>query len=420
VIAGARTPFAKAGVDLAKVPPQELGRAAARECLDRSGLDPAVVEEVIFGCAGQPSDAANIARVVALNAGVPKSVPASTVHRNCASALESLTTAMDRAAAGRSKVILAGGTESMSSFPLSFPRSYADKLGRLAGAKTLTARLGVMASFRLKDFKPRISLMEGLTDPFTGLSMGQTAEKLAREWNITRQDQDAFALDSHRKACAARERLASEICPVGVPPKFEKVLDRDTGPRDTQSMEALAKLKTVFERKGGTVTPGNACGITDGAVALLLMTEEKAKADGLKPLGYLVDYLWAGLEPERMGLGPAYAMPRLLDRQGLTLKDIDLIELNEAFAAQVIACRKAMASESWCREHLDRGAVGEIDPARMNVNGGAIAIGHPVGATGARLVLTLLHELKRRGAKRGVGTLCIGGGQGGAVLVERD
>ncbi len=420
MVAGVRTPFAKAGLDLASVPPQELGRIAARECLDRSGISPAAIDEVVLGCAGQPSDAANIARVVALNAGVPQSVPACTVHRNCASAMESLTTSMDRMAAGRAELILAGGTESMSSFPLLYPRSFADKFGRFASAKSLGGRLGALASLRLSDFKPRIAILEGLSDPFTGLSMGHTAEKLAREFGLTREAQDAFSLESHRRACAAKRRLAEEIVPVSIPPRYERILEEDVGPREGQSIEALAKLKPIFDRRYGTVTPGNSCMVTDGAVAMMLMSEARARAEGLTPLGYLVDYAYAGLEPERMGLGPAYAVPKLLKQAGLGMKEIDLIELNEAFAAQVMACEKALASEAWCREHLGSGALGEIDPARRNVNGGAIALGHPVGATGARLVLTLLKEMGRRGLRRGLATLCIGGGQGGAVLVERD
>ena len=421
VVAGVRTPFAKAGGALAGVPAQELGRVAARECLDRSGFPPSGIDEVILGCAGQPSDAANIARVVALNAGVPQSVPACTVHRNCASAMESLTTAMDRIAAGRSEVVLAGGTESMSSFPLNYPRSFADKMGRLMAAKGGLAKAGVMASFRPGDFKPRIAIVEGLTDPFTDLNMGQTAEKIAREFGITREAQDAFALESHRRACVGAARLAEEIVPVPVPPDYGTVVEKDVGPRDTQTLEALAKLKPMFQKGAyGTVTAGNACMVTDGAVSMLLMKEERALAEGLTPLGYLVDYAYAGLEPERMGLGPAYAVPRVLDRAAWTLAELDLIELNEAFAAQVIACEEALASPAWCEAHLGRGALGRVDPARRNVNGGAIALGHPVGATGARLVLTLLRELARRGAHRGLATLCIGGGQGGAVLVERD
>lgn len=419
VVEGIRTPFAKAGTALAYVPPQELGRVAARECLDRSGFDPAGLDEVIFGCAGQPSDAANIGRVVALNAGVPQAVPACTVHRNCASAMEAVTTAMDRIAAGRGETLLAGGTESMSSFPLNFPRSFADKLGRAAAARSLGARLAAFASMRPRDFKPRIAILEGLTDPFTGMNMGETAEKLAREFGLGREAQDRFALESHRRAVAAAPRLAEEMVPVAVPPRYERMVAADVGPREGQTMEALAKLKPLFGREHGTVTAGNACMVTDGAVALLLMREDRARAEGRRPLGYLVDYAYAGLEPERMGLGPVYAMHRLLGRQGLSLADLDLVELNEAFAAQVMACQAAMASEAWCREHLGRGALGELDPARLNPNGGAIALGHPVGATGARIILTLLKELGRRGLQRGVATLCIGGGQGGAVLVER-
>lgn len=420
LVAGARTPFAKAGADLARVPAQELGRAAARECLDRAAFLPTLLDEVILGCGGQPPDAANIARVVALNAGVPKEVPACTVHRNCASAMEAVTTAMDRMAAGRASAILAGGMESMSSFPLLYPRSFADKFGRFAMARTLGPRLAALSSFRLGDFKPRIAILEGLSDPFTGLSMGQTAEILVRDFGFTREGQDAFALESHRRAVAARDRLAEEVTPVAVPPKYDRIVDRDTGPRENQSMEALGKLRPAFEKRFGTVTPGNACMVTDGAVAILLMSEERARAEGVRPLAWIADYAWAGTEPQRMGLGPVYAVAKLLKRRGLALRDVDLWEVNEAFAAQVMACEAAFDSEAWCREHLGEGAWGRIDPARRNVNGGAIALGHPVGATGARLLYTLALEMGRRGLGCGIATLCIGGGQGGAVLLERD
>jgi acetyl-CoA acyltransferase len=265
--------------------------------------------------------------------------------------------------------------------------------------------------------------MVGLTDPFCGLNMGQTAEILAREFEISREEQDKFALGSHLKAVAAQEagRLAEEITPVYVPPKFDTVVKEDVGPRKGQTLEALAKLKPFFDKKYGTVTVGNACPITDGAAMLLLMSREKAESLGYKPLASIRSYGYAGLEPERMGLGPALATPVALKRAGLKLKDIGLIELNEAFAAQVIGCEKAFASKKFYQDRMGLSeAVGEINPEILNVNGGAIALGHPVGVTGSRLVLTLMREMKRRNIQFGLATLCIGGGQGGAVIVERE
>lgn len=421
VVAGVRTPFTRMGTSLAACGADELGRAAAAALLARTGLDPAQVDEVIFGCVGNPVDAANVARVIALRAGVPESVPALTVSRNCASGFEAITQAADKAASGRGDVFLVGGAESMSNYPLLYNETAARKLAALGKAKGLGQKLGAFAQFRPADlFTPRISLVLGLTDPVCGLGMGQTAEVLARDWAITREQQDAFALRSHRRAEAGRARLAEEITPVyprgGQEPA---VVTADNGVRDGQTMEALAKLKAVFERRGGTVTAGNASQVTDGAVALLVATEAGVRRTGLAPLGRVVDYAYAGCEPARMGLGPVYALARLEQQTGRTLDQADLVEINEAFAAQVLACRTAAASPDFARRHLGRErALGEIDEEKLNVNGGSIALGHPVGASGARLVLTALKELQRRRARRAVVSLCVGGGQGGALWLE--
>lgn len=421
IVDGVRTPFARMGTTLGACDAAELGRTAAAGVLARTGIDPASIDEVVFGCVGNPMDAANVGRVIALRAGVPERVPAITVSRNCASGFEALTQAAEKAAAGRGDIFLVGGTESMSRYPLLYGDSAVRKFSAIAKARTAGARIGAFARFRPSDlFKPRPSLMLGLTDPVCGLGMGQTAEVLARDWEIDRGMQDAFALQSHRKAQSARERLAKEIAPVYPRGAREaQAVTADNGIREGQTLEALAKLKPAFEKRDGTVTAGNASQITDGAVALLAMTEAGLKRAGVSPLGRLVGYAYAGCEPARMGLGPVYAIARAERETGLGVADADLIEINEAFAAQVLACCAAATSDDFGRTELGRdGALGEIPAARLNVNGGAIALGHPVGASGARLVLTALKELRRRAAKRALVSLCVGGGQGGALWLE--
>ncbi len=418
IIDGVRTPFCKMGTDLARLGADELGRIAVNALLTRTGLDPALIDEVIFGCVAQPAEAANVARVIALRAGIPEAVPAFTVHRNCASGLEAFTQAFEKMAAGRGSIFLVGGTESMSLVPLLFKPSAAAKFGHVARAKSAFQKLRSIAAFRPSDFQPRIGLQLGLTDPVCGMNMGETAELLAREHGITRELQDAFALESHTRALAAREKLAEEICPVFLPPKSP--LTSDNGPRQNQSLELLGRLRPVFEKKTGTVTAGNSSQITDGAVALLVMTEEKARELGFTPLGALTGYAYAGCDPARMGLGPVFAMAKAEEKTGLNLEQADLVEINEAFAAQVLAVLKCLKSEEFARKFLRRDRhLGKIPKDRLNVNGGAIALGHPVGATGARLVLSSLKELERRQAKRALVSLCVGGGQGAAIWLER-
>ena len=296
----------------------------------------------------------NISRVVALNAGVPKEVSAYTVHRNCASALESVSQAFDKIRSGSADVVIAGGTESMSQMPLLFSKAFTDVFVKVMAAKTLPLKLSALSQLHLHDLKPEVAIMQGLTDPFSGLNMGETAEILAREFEISREEQDQFALKSHQKTIAAQEagRFAEEITPVFLPPKYETYVKEDVGPRKGLTIEQLAKLKPYFDRKFGTVTVGNACPITDGAAMLLMMSREKADNLGYKPLGVMRSYGFAGLEPERMGLGPALATPLALKRAGLKLSDMNLIELNEAFAAQVIACSKAFASKKFYKDRL--------------------------------------------------------------------
>ncbi|HMB71301.1 MAG TPA: thiolase family protein [bacterium] len=416
-----RTPMVRAGAELRDVPAKELARGVIAELLARTGTPAARVDEVILGNAGTPADAPNIARVAALLAGVPEAVPGLTVHRNCASGLEAVMLAAEKVAAGSAGLIIAGGTESMSRIPMQLPADANPWFVRWAKARSLGARLSALAAVRPKTFAPKSALLEGLTDPVCGLNMGRTAENLAREFGITRDDQDAFALESHLRAVAAGAsgRLAKEITPAFVGPRFDRVIEHDIGPREGQSREALAKLRPVFDRRDGTVTAGNSCQITDGAAAVIVASEVRAAELGIRPLARIRGAATVGLSPARMGLGPAYALPAALDRAGLALNDVDRIEINEAFAAQVIACELALDSEAFCREELNRPVVGAIDPGRRNVNGGAIALGHPIGATGARLITTLVTELVESGTAVGVATLCVGGGQGSAVVVER-
>jgi acetyl-CoA acetyltransferase family protein len=419
IVDGIRTPFAKMGTEFAALPADELGRMAVDALLTRTGIDPAIVDEVIIGCVGQPIEAANVSRVIALRAGIPRHVPAITVSRNCASGMEAITQADEKLATGRGSVFIVGGAESMSQYPLAYKYSTAVKFAALNKAKKLHQKLKAMGAFRPSDFSPRIGLLLGLTDPTCGLGMGQTAEIITRENGITREMQDAFAVESHRRALDGRERLKEEICAAYVPPGFKRVLEEDNGPRGDQSLEVLAKLRPVFDRKTGTVTAGNSSQVTDGAAALLVMGEKRAEELGLKPLGALIGYAYAGCDPERMGLGPLHAIAQAERKYKLGVKDAQLIEINEAFAGQVLAVQKLAESKEYAEKHLDRSkAIGAISPDILNVNGGAVALGHPVGATGSRLVLTALKELKRRNQKRALTTLCIGGGQGAALWVE--
>ena len=424
IVGGVRTPFVKAGAAFSQLPAQELGRLAVRELLDRADLDPACVDELICGNVASPVDAANVGRVIALRAGIPREKIAHTVHRNCASGFECVTQAFDRVVSGRANCVIAVGVDSMSHIPLFYPKRFADKLLRLSTAKSAWQKLKTLASFRLSDLQPQIGIKLGLTDPVTGLLMGDTAEKLAREFKITREEQDQFSLRSHQLAADAwkENRLASEVMTVYVDDRDGgvKPISQDIGFRGDQSLEALAKMKPYFDRRWGSVTIGNSCQITDGAAALLIVEANTARELGLTPIGRIRDYAYAGCDPARMGLGPVFATSRVLQQTDLKLNDMQLIELNEAFAAQAIACLRKFESPANASavEGCGLESLGSIYLDRVNVNGGAIALGHPVGATGTRLILTLLQELRRRNLSRGLATLCIGGGQGGAVVVE--
>lgn len=437
IVDGVRTPFAKSGTKLKSVHAAQLGQVALRELVARTNLNVDIVDEVIVGNTGSPSDAVNISRVVALNAGFPIKTSAVTVHRNCASALESISTGFERIKSGTMDVVVAGGTENMSQMPLIFPESIKSIIERLGSAKTAGARVGALWDWFKADlsqikemvttgpmqktkYKPTIALVDGLTDPFVGINMGMTAEVIAKEFGIGRREQDEYALKSHQKATASKEKIKEEMTPFYLPPDYKETLTEDIGPRDNQTIEALQKLKPFFDKNTGSITAGNSCPITDGAAMILMMSREKAEALGYKPIARIRGYAFAGLEPERMGMGPAYSTPVALKRAGLTMKDIGRVELNEAFAAQVLACQKAFDSDEFGKKLGLAGKIGELRSEILNVNGGAIAFGHPVGATGTRLVLTLMKEMKRSNTQFGLATLCIGGGQGGSLIIENE
>lgn len=404
IIDGIRTPMGKMGGKLAEVQADNLGAHVTREIVARTDFDANLIEHVIFGNVGSPAHAMNIARVIALKAGLSKTIPAFTVHRNCASGMEAVSSAGARIRAGDGDIMLVGGAESMSNIPLLFNDQAKEFFTNLGSAKTLLDKIKALTTFRPKMLSPKIGLVMGLHDIVAGINMGQTAEILAKEFGITRAEQDEFAAMSHNRAEAARDKLAEEIAPIMTK---GGIVEQDEGVREGQTVKKLQKPRPVFD-KNGTVTAGNASQITDGACAMILMSESRAKELKLKPLGYVKDWAYAGLDPHRMGLGPVYATQALLKQTGAKLKDFDLIELNEAFAAQVIACERG----------FEDFGMGKIDRSILNVNGGAIALGHPVGMTGARLILTLLKELRRRKKNTGLATLCIGGGQGGSVMVE--
>ena len=418
IVEGLRTPYSRAGTELKDVPAASLGRIVIGELLARTAFDAADLDQVIFGNIAQPPDAVNVSRVAALKAGVPPAVPAFTVNRLCGSGLQSIVDAAYRIAAGDAEAVVAGGVESMSNIPLLYSHESQEVFTEVFTAKGPGSRLAAASHFRPRHFKPEIGLQMGLTDAVCGLNMGETAEILAKEHGISREEQDAFALRSHQRVTLARPKLAEEIVPVPIPPRYEAMAMQDNGVRENQSLEALAKLKPYFDRRFGTVTAGNSSQITDGGAAVLVMSAAAAKSHGYSPLGRIRGFAFCALEPERMGLGPAVATPMALKRAGVSWKDIGLVEINEAFAAQVLACARVFPSAAWHAKYKTDGPIGEIDWDKTNVNGGAIALGHPVGSSANRLVTTLLKEMRRRGTQFGLATMCIGGGQGGAVVVE--
>jgi acetyl-CoA acetyltransferase family protein len=409
IVEGKRTPFCKMGTLLAEESPASLGVAASKGVLTESALDLDLVDEVIFGCVGQPADQMNVSRIIGVRAGIPQRVPAVTVHRNCASGFEAITSACEKASAGKGNIFLVGGTESMSQMPLLCSRSTSKKFFTLFGSKSIKSKVASLLKFRPSDLMPKVSLRMGLDDPLSGINMGETAELLARELGISRKAQDIYSFLSHGKAMLARNKMAEEISPlyasndncINSPSGI--VVKEDNGIRKDSTIEKLNRLRPIFDAREGTVTAGNSSQVTDGAVALLLMTEEALNKTGYSPIAKITNYAYSGCDPKRMGLGPVSAINKLR----VDIKNIDLIEINEAFAAQVLACKKLIEETT-----------GEIPDEKLNINGGAIALGHPVGASGARIVLTLSKELKRQGLKRGLASLCVGGGQGAAIELE--
>ena len=421
IIDGLRTPIAKGSGKLKNIQAESLGAHIVSEVALRVGLDFDSYDEIIIGNVSQPSHAANVARVIALKAGFPEHIPAYTVHRNCASGMESITNASDKILAGRGEIYLAGGVESMSNIPLFFNKKMSSLFESLFRSRSPLQTAKTLSRFTPSHLKPIIGLMQGLTDPLTGLMMGSTAEILAQDFGISRKEQDEFALISHQKAERAQNEgiFSHEIAPIMYDAAKGKIMKDDDGIRHGQNMPALTKLRPFFDKKNGTVTAGNSSQISDAAAAVVLMSESKAKEMGLKPLGFLREYSYAGLDPARMGLGPAYSTAKILEMTKMKMSDFELIELNEAFASQVLANMAAFESKKYAQSHLNRSsALGAIDTNILNVNGGGIALGHPVGMTGTRLVIHTLKELRRQKKNVGLATLCIGGGQGASLILE--
>jgi len=416
---GARTPFLKGRNAPGPFAASDLAVQAGRALLIRQPFAASDLDEVILGCASPSPDEINIGRVVALRLGCGHQVPAWTVMRNCASGMQAIDSAMANIHNGRAQLVLAGGVDALSHAPLLYSEVMVRWFARMMQAKTIGQKIATFARLRPSPLlSPVIGLLKGLTDPVIGLLMGQTAENLAWRFGISRQQMDRYSVRSHQRAVAARAAgHLEEIVPLV--DGTGQVHDRDDGVRSDSGMDGLARLKPFFDRKYGRVTPGNSSQITDGAAWLLLASEAAVEKWHLQPLGRITDSQWAGLDPAAMGLGPVHAATPILQRQQFALNDIDLWEINEAFAAQVLACVAAWESDAYCRDALGLpGALGSLAPDRLNVDGGAIALGHPVGASGARIVLHLLHALRAARARRGIAAICIGGGQGGAMLVE--
>lgn len=418
IVDGARTPFMKAKSKPGTLSASDLAVNAGRELLAKQAFAPTEIGEVVLGCVMPSENEANIARVVALRLGCGKSVPAMTVQRNCASGMQALDCAMQDIRAGRHDIVLAGGTEAMSRAPLLYNQGMVNWMAGMWGARTFPEKLKQILRFRPANLVPIIALLKGLTDPLYNLNMGQTAEIVADHFNISRLAMDTFALESHSRVAAAQDQHhLNDVLPAY--DYFGSYYEADDGVRRDTDLEKLSSLRPIFDKKFGSVTAGNSSQVTDGAALLLLASREAVIKYKLPVLARIIDTQWSGVDPTEMGLGPVYSATALLQRLNLSKKDVDYWEINEAFAAQVLGCLAAWEDEDYCRKNLGLAhAFGRIDPTRLNIDGGAIALGHPVGASGARIVLRLAHILKRENAKRGVATICIGGGQGGAMLIE--
>ena len=416
IAAGTRTPFCKMGTSYKHLSADDLGASVIKSLIAKTGVDPTVIDEVMMGCVCQPVEAANVARVMALRAGLPETTPAITVHRNCASGLEAVTVAAEKILAGRGDVFLAGGVDSMTRTPFLYQDSVVKQFAQMARARSANAKASQLAKMNWGAMlKPKVGLQLGLTDPISGLGMGQTAEVLVRDFDITRDDQDRFAAESHQKALKHQEQRDAELTSMYV---SGKPVVTDNGVREDSTVEKLGKLRAVFSKKHGSVTAGNASQITDGGVALFICSEEGLKKTGLTPIGRIIDYAYTGCDPKRMGLGPVGAIHQVNAQTGLKVSDADTVEINEAFAAQVIACRKALSQKEYAKKAGFDHVEDEIPDHLLNPYGGSIALGHPVGATGSRLVLTILNQLHNQEKSKGLASLCVGGGQGAAMWLE--
>jgi acetyl-CoA acyltransferase len=421
VVAGLRTPFVKAGTDFKDLSAVDLGALVVNELVARSGVAPKEVDSVVFGQVIPSTTVTLIGREMVLRTQLPRSVQAHTVSRACATSIQTATDAADQIQLGHSEVAIAGGAESTSDAPIFASKRLAHALVDLSRARSLGDRARIVAGLRPKDFAP---VPPALKEPTTGLTMGESAELMAQKNGISREAQDEFAARSHARASAAwtSGKFDGEVMHVPVPPRYERTAAKDNIVRNDTTPEALARLKPVFDRKYGSITAGNASPLTDGAAALVLMSEERARALGMAPLGFVRAYAYAALDPrDQLLQGPAYAAPVALDRAGLTLSDMDLVDMHEAFAVQVLSNLKYFASRSFAEKELGRSEpVGEVDPARLNVNGGSIALGHPFAATGARMILQTLHELGRRKGQYALLTVCAAGALGAALVLERE
>ncbi|MBT7410277.1 MAG: acetyl-CoA C-acetyltransferase [Methylococcales bacterium] len=418
IIDGSRTPFLKAAGKPGAFKAIDLALGAGKPLLARQSFSADQIDEVILGCVMPGPEEANIGRLLALRLGCGEQVTGWTVQRNCASGMQALDCAATQIITGRADLVVAGGTEAMSHAPLLFNDKMVLWFAKLFQARSLSAKIQIFSQLRGFHLKPVIALLKGLTDPTVGLSMGQTAENIANRFNINRQMMDQYAMQSHQRLALAQDNhRLDEI--EALYDHQGNVYQKDTGLRRDSSVEKLAKLKPYFDRKVGMVTAGNSAQITDGACLLLLASESAVKKYKLTPIGKIADTQWSGLSPAQMGLGPAHAMSPILQRKRLKLDKIDYWEINEAFAAQVLACLEAWKDPKYCQTELNRRQIiGEIDPEKLNIDGGGVSLGHPVGASGARIVLHLLKTLQRTNSKRGIASLCIGGGQGGAMLIE--
>jgi acetyl-CoA acyltransferase len=421
IVDGCRTPFCKAGTELQELDVVDLAGAAAGELVTRSAIDPGEIDLAVFGVVVAPIYAPNLGREVVFRVSLPKTIPGTTVNLACASSNRAITSGAEAILSGQCDVALAGGAESLSNVPIQYSRKAARRLIAFSKAKTLGRRISVLSKVRPSDLVP---VPPAIAEYTTGMTMGEACEKMAKENDISRRAQDEIALLSHRRAAAATAegRFAEQVVTIFPKPEYDRPITADNGIRADTSMEALQQLEPVFDRHYGSVTAGNSSPLTDGGAAVLLMNEEKARALGYEPLGYVRSWAYAALDPGTQLLqGPAYAAPVALDRAGLGLADVDLIEMHEAFAAQILSNMKALASPKFAREELGRAApLGEVDLERFNVNGGSISIGHPFGATGARVTLQLLFELKRRNLNLGLLTVCAAGGVGFSMVVERE